>query len=237
MATSDITTKRCSKCGNEYPATREHFYKNSKSPDGLKARCKKCCSDYSPLRVVPPGQRIWGVCKQVKPATREYFTANRAGKDGLQSFCKECGAEYQKHYRSQFPDRVKRSEQRRDKESRKKQNHDAYWLDPEKYRKRAREYAQKHIHRVRAAAARIRANRRNAQGEWTNKDLNRQFKIQNGNCWWCGCKLKKDNFEVDHRVPLSKGGTNYPNNIVVACKPCNRSKQAKLAHERNGRLL
>lgn len=37
-----IQTKRCTKCGNEYPATAEYFYRDNRAKDGLKFRCKKC---------------------------------------------------------------------------------------------------------------------------------------------------------------------------------------------------
>lgn len=34
--------KRCTKCGNEYPATNEYFNRSSRSKDGLKEGCKDC---------------------------------------------------------------------------------------------------------------------------------------------------------------------------------------------------
>ncbi|MBZ5623051.1 MAG: HNH endonuclease [Acidobacteriia bacterium] len=36
---------------------------------------------------------------------------------------------------------------------------------------------------------------------------------------------------IDHYIPLSKGGTNFPDNIVLACWPCNNRKRAKLPSE------
>ncbi|WP_243997837.1 HNH endonuclease [Methylobacterium sp. E-005] len=38
-------------------------------------------------------------------------------------------------------------------------------------------------------------------------------------------------FEIDHVVPYSRGGENEPNNLCVACKPCNRSKGARTPEE------
>ena len=34
--------KTCSKCGKEYPATYNHFYKDHRSKDGLRNDCKQC---------------------------------------------------------------------------------------------------------------------------------------------------------------------------------------------------
>ena len=59
---------------------------------------------------------------------------------------------------------------------------------------------------------------------------------QKGLCWWCS-KFVGLSFEIDHRVPLTKGGTNDPGNIVVSCHECNKGKKDKNAWEFNGRLL
>lgn len=46
-----------------------------------------------------------------------------------------------------------------------------------------------------------------------------------GKCVKCG---RADlPLEVDHRIPLSKGGTNAPGNLVVLCVPCHRQKTLK----------
>lgn len=52
-------------------------------------------------------------------------------------------------------------------------------------------------------------------------------------CVYCGCEHGP--FEVDHRVPLAKGGGNDLTNLVVACRPCNRSKGGKTVEEWGGR--
>lgn len=38
----DSTTKRCTKCGEEKPATTEHFYTQKRGKFGLQSRCKLC---------------------------------------------------------------------------------------------------------------------------------------------------------------------------------------------------
>src|SRR5690606_25627049 len=45
-------------------------------------------------------------------------------------------------------------------------------------------------------------------------------------CVYCGAKNAP--LECDHVVPLSRGGTNERRNLATACRPCNRSKRAKL---------
>jgi Restriction endonuclease len=46
------------------------------------------------------------------------------------------------------------------------------------------------------------------------------FKKCNGRCIYCGNKAE----EIEHIIPKSKGGTNSPYNLVIACKKCNKLK-------------
>lgn len=43
-------------------------------------------------------------------------------------------------------------------------------------------------------------------------------------CAYCGDECGP--FEIDHRNPRSRGGTNAYDNLTVACRPCNRAKGA-----------
>jgi len=51
--------------------------------------------------------------------------------------------------------------------------------------------------------------------------------------WTCGyCGSTDGPFDIDHIVPLSRGGSNVdPDNLICACAPCNRSKGSKLVSE------
>ena len=66
--------------------------------------------------------------------------------------------------------------------------------------------------------------------------IKRQRDSQKNRCWWCGKKLK-GSYHVDHRIPLSRGGSNWPENIVIACPFCNLSKCDKTPLEFAGRLF
>ncbi|TQI72931.1 HNH endonuclease [Bosea sp. AK1] len=49
------------------------------------------------------------------------------------------------------------------------------------------------------------------------------------------CKTVDGQFEIDHIVPVTRGGSNDPDNLCVACKPCNSSKGDRLLSEWHGR--
>jgi 5-methylcytosine-specific restriction endonuclease McrA len=49
-----------------------------------------------------------------------------------------------------------------------------------------------------------------------------------GKCSYCAQAIgATDEWHVDHVVPVKKGGTSRGDNLVLACKSCNRSKGTK----------
>lgn len=111
--------------------------------------------------------------------------------------------------------------------------------DPE-YRRKAKERSRKYRieHPEKAMAAvlkwmkehpeamrdirRTRAIRERAAGEISVADL-REVKAR-GKCQACG--NVHPHMEVDHIVPVSRGGMNHLSNLQLLCRPCNRSKWA-----------
>ena len=43
-------------------------------------------------------------------------------------------------------------------------------------------------------------------------------------CYWCKKKLDRRAATVDHVVPLGRGGSNNPNNLVLSCLGCNQGR-------------
>jgi hypothetical protein len=47
-------------------------------------------------------------------------------------------------------------------------------------------------------------------------------------CVYCGAKRSDGHeLEIDHVIPVSAGGTSHQDNLVAACKPCNRGKAGR----------
>ncbi len=55
------------------------------------------------------------------------------------------------------------------------------------------------------------------------------FERDDYTCRYCG--VKGGRLECDHVVPLSRGGSNEPDNLTAACFDCNRSKRDHLLEE------
>lgn len=82
----------------------------------------------------------------------------------------------------------------------------------------------------RVRAARRRGRKQRAGGRFTDKDIIEIKESQRGRCFYCGAKLRED-YHIDHFMPLSKGGTNHSSNLRLACPKCNFSKGARIPHE------
>lgn len=54
------------------------------------------------------------------------------------------------------------------------------------------------------------------------------FNRDNHTCQYCGKKAPGVVLEIDHKIPVSKGGDNSMNNLVTSCFDCNRGKSAKI---------
>jgi len=70
----------------------------------------------------------------------------------------------------------------------------------------------------------------NAGGHFTASDLYRIYAEQKGCCIYCAVELRGD-YHADHKLPVARGGTSWPDNIACACGPCNLRKHTRTAEE------
>lgn len=90
-----------------------------------------------------------------------------------------------------------------------------------KARQRAKTWHKANPDKVRAK----RHNRRAAEGKHSAEDIQRILRDQKSRCPVCGAKLRA--YNVDHIIPIARGGTNWPHNLQLLCPPCNNRKGAK----------
>jgi 5-methylcytosine-specific restriction endonuclease McrA len=79
-----------------------------------------------------------------------------------------------------------------------------------------------------------RAREANAEGAWSAADFAAILVRQNNACFYCSDDIT-DRHHADHYIPLARGGSNWPSNIVAACADCNHRKGDKLPEEFSGR--
>ncbi len=90
------------------------------------------------------------------------------------------------------------------------------------YRRRNKDVVSAQIHRRRARLI-------NAAGaEYTTvQHIRDRFAMWGNKCRYCGA----DATSIDHRIPLSRGGSHWPSNLVPACGDCNCRKRTKTESE------
>lgn len=63
------------------------------------------------------------------------------------------------------------------------------------------------------------------------------FNKTNGRCFYCGTVIP-EMWEIEHKIPLSRGGSDDIDNLVPACVECNRRKGDRTSVEfMLGRIL
>lgn len=82
----------------------------------------------------------------------------------------------------------------------------------------------------RAITARKRSLKLGIKGYFTRKTIENLYAKQRGKCACCG-ECLNGIFEVDHIIPLSKEGTNYPDNLQLLKPICNKRKGTKTMSE------
>ena len=205
---------RCGACGLNKDEN-EFYANNSPKSRGTTYKCKTCSSAYA---------NAWALSKKYPtPCTRcrkhrrldsnlTCGPCNRA--EGLQQCRGPCGALLP--LLLSFPS----GRNRWCKEchnAKRRANH-----DPKRAAERSRRWYSNPINR-RVHRLRRRALENDAPGTCTADQLRARLTLFGWTCWMCRAPYEA----IDHVIPLSKGGTNWPANLRPACKSCNNRKGAK----------
>ena len=86
---------------------------------------------------------------------------------------------------------------------------------------------------VRAKSHKHRTLRLVAEGSFTAEEWSELVSAYGGRCAYCG---ELDKLEPDHRVALSRGGSNRIENILPSCHRCNARKHRMSEAEFRARL-
>ena len=180
--------------------------------------------------------KICTVCKQEKPLTEFSF---RKDTNKYRNQCKECKSLKYKKYYSKNRDEIliKKREYRFDNIDKFKMKDKKYYEEnSEAIKERRREYVAKNKDKIKQYKKtdsykineRLYKHKRRAKikkGGVTKGQIDNLIK-NTSHCYWCGKDIK-DNFHIDHYIPLSKGGEHTIENIVLTCPSCNLKKYNK----------
>ena len=119
-------------------------------------------------------------------------------------------------------------EKRREQQRRQRER------DPAKYNAKIAAYHKAHPEVVRVKRIAYRARKAAAPGSFSGKEWAALVRSYDGRCAYCG---EQKPLQADHRIPLSRGGTNFISNILPACRRCNCRKARNTEREFRVRLL
>ena len=194
--------KTCTKCDKPFPATSEFFSPNKTGKYSLASRCKKCCNEQN----------------------RKYYKNNSES-------CKQRNSEYRKNnreYRNQQTREWRKNNLEKDRKRNREwqKDNDYYKNNREKIIEQSREYRKNNPEKVAACkakyAARRRARKLNQSPILTDSE-DKQIKL----IYKESQKLGPD-WQVDHKIPISKDGQHHPKNLQIVTAIYNQQKGAKL---------
>ena len=209
-----ILTKICSKCKAEKPL--DEFYRKSNSTDDYISQCKDCIiikqkqyyKNHTKERLLFQS-KYWAVHIEEKATyQKQYYLAHR-----------EEGLIYRKKY---YQDHKKESAQYRKDHKKEIAERDKQY----RYTAAGRNAHNKKSHKRRALIASA-----------SIEDVNpiEIFERDDFRCQLCGIKTSLDygryhskRSELDHVIPLSKGGEHSPQNTQCLCRHCNAIKSSNI---------
>jgi 5-methylcytosine-specific restriction endonuclease McrA len=164
-------------------------------------------------------------CQLLLPVTE--FRLSKTSKDGLTGWCKACYRDNQRAWIAANKEKHQASKRAYNLANKEKLDADAK-LWREKNKDKVKIYERRHYAKNGLERAYKRIERaRNAEGSFTENDILNIYVRTRGLCPLCAADLS-NGFQLDHIIPLSRGGTNWPDNLQLLCEPCNRSKGASI---------
>jgi hypothetical protein len=239
-----MKTKVCNKCGNEYPATADFFFKAKDRTDGLDGSCKEC---YMKARKVKKyGDGIFKRCKVCGKTLeiKSNFYLDKNSLDGYAMRCMQCtkhkydnldksDSKKAKSEKIKEPKPKKKPLSDEELKAKNKQRHfNYYWKNKEKIierRKIRKENGYKYSSEKEKKSKVVRnqkrrANLKNLPNTFTLEEWEYCKAYFNNKCCYCG---EDAPLQQEHFIPVSKMGPFTADNILPSCGSCNVKKQDK----------
>lgn len=150
------------------------------------------------------------------------------------SKCKECNKQKVKEWVEKNPEKrtaIRRKNYLKHKERYNKISSDWNATHKEEHMVSHRKWKEKDPENAKAVRIRYdnkrRAWERDTDSRATTKQINELIKNSNNTCFWCDQEIPNGKMHLDHIYPLSRGGKDEINNLVVSCEYCNKRKANK----------
>ena len=234
-AQPETPLKRCTKCGEEKPATAEFFYKKRAYKGGLSTECKKCESARGTAYRKANAEHVAARKAEYHAANRDKILARKAARYAANP---EKIKARQASYRAANPDKVRarHASYRAANPDKQRAQYTAYYAaHADKIKLRHAAYYAAHPEQARAKIHRRRARNREVIATFTHTDWTRCLEYFGYCCAVCGRPRGLwHTIAQDHWIPLARGGGYAPENILPLCHGdggCNNSKGTRDAHE------
>jgi 5-methylcytosine-specific restriction endonuclease McrA len=220
---SEITSKRCTKCGEEKQVSE--FYLNRGYGDGYNPHCKSCWRIYLDANREKRRLKQEEYNRTHREEYKEYREVNKeriakrkaeyvkANQDKIKSKSKI----YREANKQKFAEYLKLPKRKETAKRWREKNQDKLKENVRRYRERhpgiTGVHSQNHL-------ARAAAN----GGSFTLEEWQALCELYGNRCLACG---ESKPLTVDHVIPRFKGGTNDISNLQPLCRNCNSRKGTK----------
>lgn len=209
MAATEPTTFRCSKCSEQKGFDSFYLKKNGKRH----VWCHRCCAEYARRRRTQIGDRLRAQARERNRSAEQRTKRAKAHREWHAKNRPHANAKSRLWHLGHRAEVLAKLRLR-------------YRMNREGHAKQVRQWQKAHPEKVKKYAQAKNHRRRSAAGRFTAAHIDSIFKAQRAKCASCRRSIKLG-FEIDHIIPIAKGGSNWPRNLQLLCRPCNASKQAR----------
>lgn len=211
---SDVPSKVCCSCSQNLPL--DQFTKNKAKRDGHNSQCKPCLKEYSAK---------WRAenAEYLKKAKSDYYQQNQERELAKMATYRDANRDkinaWHKEYREANPELFKTKKSK------------YYEKNKDRLKPQYKAYRDAHPEYSRMSCHKRKGRLRNAPGTYSRKQFLEKVAYHGSRCYLCKKSLTVKELHMEHRIPISRGGSNWPANLAPACAPCNLAKGNKTEKE------
>lgn len=219
------TLRVCKSCLRELPLTPENFYFRRDSGK-YRTDCKPCFRAAKNGRYERDPERARAIARKSYHRPEGGATKGLVTKRRNREAKPELYATILERYVTKHEARLRARRKELHAANREEQNRKSrawYYANRDRALETALRWKERNPERARVLVEATRVKRLAAFSSLTTHEWREIWLRFGGRCAYCDAPAT----ELEHVVPLARGGDHTAENVVPACKPCNRSKSAK----------